>query len=310
MTLAPEAGLLEAVLRRDRAVVAGALAAIVAIAWVWIAFGAGAGMAAVAPAGGMAGMAMEPAAWGPAYAVLVFAMWWVMMVAMMLPSATPMLLVFARVNRAERSRQRPYVPTGIFAAGYLAAWGGFSAAATLLQWSLQRFGLLSPMLTPTSYRLGGAILIVAGLWQLTPIKNVCLSHCRSPLGFLVAGWQPGPFGAFRLGLRHGAYCLGCCWLLMGLLFFGGVMNLLWIAGLAVFVLVEKVVPMGRWIGRVAGAGVAAWGMALILMAMPGGSPSMPEMPAMPGGQPPAVAAPMSNSMPMNMPGMASPPAKP
>jgi hypothetical protein len=115
----------------------------------------------------------------------------------------------------------------------------------------------------TSYWLGGAILFAAGLWQLTPIKGICLRHCRSPMGFLVQSWRPGRGGAFRMGLEHGSFCLGCCWFLMGLLFFGGIMNLFWIIGLAAFVLLEKTVPMGSWIGRIVGVGAAAWGVLLL-----------------------------------------------
>jgi predicted metal-binding membrane protein len=213
----------------------------------------------------MAGMIMAPAIWTAGYAALMFAMWWVMMAAMMLPSAAPILLLFARLNRNARG-DRPYAPTGIFALGYLAAWGLFSAIATLLQWALESVGLLSPMMTTTSWRLGGAIVIAAGLWQITPLKNVCLRHCRSPLGFLMQGWRPGWGGAFRMGAEHGAFCLGCCWFLMGLLFFGGVMNLFWIAGLALYVLIEKTIPIGDWVGRFAGIGLAAWGIWLLAAA--------------------------------------------
>jgi predicted metal-binding membrane protein len=268
MTVSADSGMLEAVLRRDRLVVAAAIVAIAAIAWTWILLGAGTGMSAMAMAGGagMAGMVMRPAVWTPGYAALMFAMWWVMMVAMMLPSATPMLLVFARMNRVARAAERPYAPSGAFAMGYLVVWGGFSALATLLQWGLEYLGLLSPMMASTSYWLGGAILGAAGLWQVTPIKSVCLSHCRSPIGFLITSWRPGRLGAFRMGFAHGAFCLGCCWFLMGLLFFGGVMNLFWIAGLALFVLLEKTVPMGLRVARIAGVAVAAWGMLLLVTA--------------------------------------------
>jgi predicted metal-binding membrane protein len=261
---------LEAVLRRDRFVVVAALVVVIVVAWVWIAIGAGTGMSTVAMTQ-MAGLPdmdlmMARAVWTPAYTGLIFAMWWVMMVAMMLPGAAPMLLVFARVNRAQKDRDRPYVPTGIFATGYLAAWGGFSALAAALQWGLEQLDLLSPMMTTTSYWLGGAILLAAGAWQLTPMKGVCLRHCRSPLSFFAQKWQPGWLGAFWMGLEHGTYCLGCCWFLMGLLFFGGIMNLFWIAGLAGFVLLEKTIPMGHWIGRIAGIGFAAWGMLLLASA--------------------------------------------
>jgi len=299
--------ILEGVLRRDRWVVAATLVAIVAIAWIWIVLGAGTGMSAVAMTGGgmsgMAGMVMEPAAWTLGYGGLMFAMWWVMMVAMMLPSAAPMLLLFARVSRVERAADRPYVPTGIFAGGYLAAWGGFSALATLLEWALQRFGLLSPMMSTTSYWLGGAILIAAGLWQLTPIKGICLRHCRSPISFLVQGWRPGRLGAFRMGLEHGTYCVGCCWFLMGLLFFGGVMNLFWIAGLAIFVLLEKTMPLGHWIGRIAGIAFVAWGVALIATGPLTGTVTAPNPTSGP------AAMPMTTPGPMSMPGAAAPAAE-
>jgi predicted metal-binding membrane protein len=218
---------------------------------------------------GMAGMAMSvmtPAVWTPGYAVLIFLMWWIMMIAMMLPSATPTLLLFARVNRKERTGGRPYVPTAAFAFGYMAVWGGFSAIAAGVQWELERLGLLSSMMGTTSVWLGGAILAAAGAWQLTPLKNVCLRHCRSPWSFLANSWRPGDLGAFRMGMEHGAYCLGCCWFLMGLLFFGGIMNLYWIFGLAVFVLVEKTIPMGHWCGRVIGVGLVGWGVTLLATA--------------------------------------------
>jgi predicted metal-binding membrane protein len=267
MTAAADDTVLEAVLRRDRLVVRAALVAVIAMAWLWVLLGAGTGMSAMdmvlgPNSDGMARM-MTPAVWTVGYAGIMFSMWWVMMTAMMLPSAAPILLLFARINRKEKAAGRPFVPTGIFAVGYLVAWGGFSALATGLQWALERLGLLSPMMSTTSYWLGGAILLAAGMWQLTPIKGICLRHCRSPMGFLVQSWRPGRTGAFRMGLEHGTFCLGCCWFLMGLLFFGGIMNLLWIIGLAVLVLLEKTGPMGSSIGRIVGVGVASWGVLLL-----------------------------------------------
>jgi predicted metal-binding membrane protein len=258
--------LLEAVLRRDRQTVVAALVAVIAVSWIWILLGAGTGMSAVdmLPGSGMAEM-MAPVVWTLGYAAIIFTMWWAMMAAMMLPSAAPILLLFARINRKEKAAGRPFIPTGIFAAGYLVAWGSFSAFATGLQWALQQGGVLSPMMATTSYWLGGAILLAAGMWQLTPIKGMCLRHCRSPMGFLVQSWRPGRGGAFRMGLEHGSFCLGCCWFLMGLLFFGGIMNLFWIIGLAALVLLEKTVPMGSWIGRIVGVGIAAWGVLLLAM---------------------------------------------
>jgi predicted metal-binding membrane protein len=258
---------LEAVLRRDRFVLIAALVAVIVVSWIWIVLGAGTGMSAVAMTQ-MAGMPdmdtmMERAVWTAGYAGLIFAMWWVMMVAMMLPGAAPVLLLFARVNRTQQVRDRPYVPTGFFGAGYLTVWSGFSAVTTGLQWGFEQLGLLGSMMTAKNYWFGGAILVAAGLWQLTPLKGVCLRHCRSPLSFLTQQWRQGRLGAFRMGLEHGAYCLGCCWFLMGLLFFGGIMNLFWIAGVACFILLEKTMPMGHWFGRVAGVCFAAWGVLML-----------------------------------------------
>ena len=261
-----EAGPLEAVLRRDRMVLVAGLVAVLVMAWGWLVAGAGMEMSAVemTAMAGMDGWLMRPAVWTPAYAVLIFAMWWVMMVAMMLPSAAPMLLLFARVNRKDKSAGAPLVPTALFAAGYLLGWAGFCAVAAALQWGLESARLLSPMLVTTNRWLAAGILIAAGLSQFTPLKAMCLRHCRTPLGFLLGNWRSGRLGALRMGLEHGAFCLGCCWFLMALLFFGGVMNLYWIAGLAVFVLLEKTVPLGHWLGRLAGAVLVAWGGALAI----------------------------------------------
>ena len=267
MTATADDTVLETILRRDRQVVVAALVVVIVMAWLWILLGAGTGMSAmdviVGPSSDQMASIMAPALWTAGYAGIMFTMWWVMMAAMMLPSAAPILLLFARISRKEKSAGRPFIPTGIFAAGYLIAWGAFSAVATGLQWAFEQLGLLSPMMVTTSYSLGGAILLAAGVWQLTPIKGICLRHCRSPMGFFMQSWRPGRGGAFRMGLEHRSFCLGCCWFLMGLLFFGGIMNLFWIAGLAAFVLLEKTVPMGSWIGRIVGVGVAAWGVLLL-----------------------------------------------
>ncbi len=207
---------------------------------------------------------MQPIAWSAGYAVLMFFMWWIMMLAMMLPSAAPMILLYAAVNRKAQERGAPFVPTGVFALGYLGAWGGFSLLAVALQWAFERSALLSSMMVSTSIVLGGLLLIAAGVWQLTPLKHACLKHCRSPLHFLSHHWRKGRWGAIRMGVEHGAFCLGCCWFLMILLFYGGVMNLYWIVGLAAFVLLEKTVPAGHWIGSAAGVGLIAWGGLLLL----------------------------------------------
>jgi predicted metal-binding membrane protein len=192
---------------------------------------------------------------------LMFAMWSVMMVGMMLPAATPMALLYAQVVRKAARDGSVLPPTAVFVAGYLSAWALFSIAATSAQWGLERAALLSPMLVANSPRLGAGLLISAGVYQLTPWKGACLSRCRDPVHFFATHFGPGVRGALRLGFRYGLYCLGCCWLLMGLLFVGGVMNLLWIAALSVFVLAEKVIPLGASGGRVAGVlmiGVGAW----------------------------------------------------
>jgi predicted metal-binding membrane protein len=298
--MSTQASVLEAVLRRDRIVVVAALVMVIVAAWGYILLGAGMGMTAfemTPPFGGASDMAMDgdmamdppgsdmarggsdaasggpdmmmamaPMAWTPGYAVLMLFMWWIMMVAMMLPSASPMILLFARFNRTQRDKGAPYVPTGVFALGYVLVWAAFSLVAVTAQWGLERSGLLSSMMASTSVTLGALLLIAAGLYQLTPLKYACLKHCRSPLFFISHHWRPGDWGALRMGLEHGAFCTGCCWFLMALLFYGGIMNLFWIIGLAVFVLLEKVAPAGHWVGWVMGAGLIAWGGGLLLMA--------------------------------------------
>lgn len=257
-----QASMLEAVLRRDRAVVLVALATVALLAWAYTL--SGAGMPRMQGMQGMAGHdMMQPMPWTPGYAALMVVMWWMMMVAMMVPSAAPMVLLFAAVNRRQREAGSAYVPTGIFLAGYLAVWGAFSVLATLAQWSLDAAGVLSGSMSLSSAALGGGILIAAGLYQLTPIKHACLRHCRSPIVFVTQHWRPGWAGAWRMGIRHGAYCLGCCWFLMALLFFGGIMNVWWIAGIAVYVLFEKVVPAGHWLSYAAGAALTVWGIAVL-----------------------------------------------
>lgn len=255
---------LEAVLRRDRLALIVGLVVAMSMGWLWVLLGAGMNMTAIEMTrmAGTDGWMMQQAVWTPAYAALIFSMWWVMMVAMMLPSAAPMLLLFARVNRKDKRAGAPLVPASVFAAGYLIAWGLFSLITASVQWAMESIGLISPILEITNVWLGGGILIAAGLWQLTPMKSACLRHCRSPLGFLIGNWRSGRWGALRMGMHHGAYCLGCCWFLMALLFFGGVMNLYWIIGLAAFVLLEKTIPLGHWLGRAVGVALIGWGVSL------------------------------------------------
>ena len=198
----------------------------------------------------------------------MFLMWWIMMIAMMTPSAAPTILLYAQVYRFERKLGRlsgATTPTFAFAMGYLLTWMGFSALATGLQWGFERAGLLHAMLMwSTSSVFSGLLLLAAGGYQLTPLKHACLDHCRTPAHFLAANFKPGAMGALRMGAKHGAFCLGCCWLLMALLFAGGVMNLVWIAGLAILVLAEKVLPHGPWIARTSGVAMCAGGLWLLV----------------------------------------------
>lgn len=215
-------------------------------------------------------MPMSPEIWTPRHALLMFGMWAVMMTAMMLPSAAPMILFYAMVdrNRCERAGTPSSPRAGIFALGYLACWTGFSCIAVVLQYGLEKGALLSRMMEATSLVLSAVILIAAGIYQFTRLKTTCLQNCRSPLDFVVSRWRPGKRGAFLMGLEHGMYCTGCCWVLMLLLFVGGVMNLLWISGLAVFILLEKLAPFGHWMGKLAGAALVAWGAGILFGYLP------------------------------------------
>lgn len=249
------AGLFERALRHDRAVVLTILAVVTALAWIYIIAGAGMDMAAM-PEMGMVAM---PAVWTPLHPTLVLVMWAAMMVAMMLPSAAPVILLFSTVKR--KNGFAPHSATVLFALGYIVVWLSFSLVATIAQWGFERAALLSPAMASTSTGLAGLLLVAAGCYQLTPQKDACLRACRSPLEFLSSQYRRGPLS---MGLRHGLYCLGCCWALMLTLFVGGIMNLLWIAGLALFVLAEKIAPGGRWLGRIAGVSLVAWGSAILL----------------------------------------------
>jgi predicted metal-binding membrane protein len=266
LTAAADAALLS-VLKRDRLVVGAALALVTLAAWSYVLWLAAA-MSAAAPA--MPGMdmtmagAMAPgfARWTLARAVLVFAMWAVMMIGMMMPSAAPMVLLYAQVARQAKTLGRTFAPAGWFASGYLLAWTCFAALATLAQAALEHAALLSPAMASANRWFGGAVLIAAGLYQLTPLKHACLTQCRAPLQFVQrhGGFRAGAWGSLRLGTLHGFYCIGCCWALMALLFVGGVMNLVWIAGIAIFVLGEKVLPGGAMFGRLAGMAAVAAGV--------------------------------------------------
>ena len=208
-------------------------------------------------------MGMHMATWGFVDFGVLFLMWAVMMAGMMLPSASPVILLALGTYRRRGDRQAR-ISAGAFSLGYLAAWTGFSAIAALALAGLHAAALLSPLMAARSPALAGAIFVVAGLYQWTPFKNACLSHCRSPLGFLAAEWREGTAGAFRMGLRHGLFCLGCCWALMTLLFAAGVMNVLWVAAIAAFVFIEKLLPYGTRLARASGALLLAWGTYLML----------------------------------------------
>ena len=284
-----ETSRIEQLLLKDRLIISTAMAGIFLIAAIYTLLGVGMPMSALemTMADGMVtsmpvmssdtgindqGMAkmMMPAVWSARYAVLVFLMWWVMMIAMMTPSVAPIILLQARAARhaiakgaenASALRQ-----TGAFAAGYLLIWLAFSGAATFLQWALEAGGLLSAMtMGSQSTWLSAALLFAAGAYQLSPIKNFCLRHCQAPATFLSRHWRPGTGGAIRMGLVHGAYCVGCCWALMALLFVGGVMNPIWVLALATIVLLEKIGPYGAIIGKAGGGLLLLWSGATLLV---------------------------------------------
>ncbi|MDB6156680.1 MAG: Metal-binding protein [Gammaproteobacteria bacterium] len=280
----PELPAFEHLLRRDRIVTVAGLLILCGIAWLYIVEGAGLGMSARQMTTlaffphqqaedvmqGMPGLQVDAGrpTWGFATWALMIGMWWIMMIAMMTPSAAPTILLYARVHRAATAQGQfrdESVPIGAFAAGYLTVWLGFAIGASGLHWALERAGLVSTMMMGSRSRwLSAAVLITAGLYQLSPLKNVCLAQCRAPASFLARHWRPHASGALRLGARHGVYCVGCCWMLMTLLFVGGVMNLVWIAALTTMVLIERILPRGQWIGRSAGVALAGWGVATLV----------------------------------------------
>jgi len=241
---------LEAIFKRDNTVVALALLALMLLAWLALVAGAGTGMDPFAMSGWFlpAGPPAESEPWTHAYWLIAFFMWTIMMVAMMLPSASPTVLLYGRVVRqAERNSEVAHASGAVaaFAAGYLTLWSVFSVFAVVLQWALEQSGAMTGMMALRQPAIAGTLLIAVGVYQLTPLKGNCLAHCRSPASFLAAHWRPGVAGAWRMGLSHGAYCVACCSALMLILFVGGVMNLVWIAGLSLLVLAEKLLPQGE-----------------------------------------------------------------
>jgi predicted metal-binding membrane protein len=247
---------------RDRWAILAGIGGITAAAWMYLVVGSrpmSMGMSDGSIAGAMQSM-VRVRPWTTTEFGVMLLMWAVMMVAMMVPTAAPMTLVYAAVARKAARQDHPVAPTFVFVAGYLAIWGLFSVAATAVQSGLDRLALLSPTMVSASPVFGSALLIGAGVYELTPYKHACLAHCRAPAHFISQHWQGGFAGAFRMGMGLGAYCLGCCWILMSLLFVGGVMNLLWIAAIAAFILLEKTLPFAETGGRVVGASMILVGL--------------------------------------------------
>ena len=208
----------------------------------------------------MGGMVMP---WNLTDALLMFAMWVVMMIGMMLPSTVPMLLIYQQMLRKRMPAPQRHLALLLFCSAYGLVWAGFALGATVLQWALEQLALL-PGMRSGSTALGAGLLLVAGVYQWLPSKAACLKHCRGPLHFLLGYWRPDVLGGWRMGLAHGAYCVGCCWALMGLLFVVGVMNLLWVAVIGAFILLEKSLPQGLWLSRLSGLLLLGWSLWLLL----------------------------------------------
>ena len=262
--------MVERLLRRDRQIVLAGLILVTGLAWAYLYY-LTAQMDMIPVGMEQEGTSVMPmsdmiklAPWSLTDAILMFLMWAIMMVGMMVPSATPMVLLYARVVRRNVKKVEPIVHTSAFFTGYLIIWTAFSIAATTLQWILEQLALLLPMMVSSSSIFAGLVLLAASVYQWTPYKDACLKRCRSPVWFLSTYWRDGADGAFRMGLAHGTYCLGCCWSLMMLLFVGGVMNLLCIAAITIFVLFEKVTPWGRGIGRIGSVLLGLAGIILLV----------------------------------------------
>lgn len=269
-TVNPSSGtVLDRTLKRDRFIVAVSLAVVVVLAAVYTVMGVGMSMSAITMtqmAIDVPGMMMASAEWTPLYGLLVFLMWWVMMVAMMVPSAAPTVILYTNLVRKNKNAERPYASVSFFLAGYLIVWGGFSLGATVLQWVLVSIGQMSGMMELTHAPVAGTLMIAAGIYQVSSLKQACLKHCQHPLIFFVHNWKSGTSGALRMGMQNGYFCLGCCWVLMALLFVGGVMNLLWIAALAFFVGFEKLAADRPWLTKISSIALIASGLWTIMTA--------------------------------------------
>ncbi len=254
---------LELIIKRDQTIVLSSLGAAVVLSWVYLVHLAGR-MADMPEAVEVAVAQLRP--WSAIDFGLIFLMWTVMMLGMMGPSAMPAVLDFAASSHKQQEHGHALVSTGVFALGYIVVWTGFSLLATGLQWGLHSAALLSPMMVSTSPLLGGGLLIVAGVYQWTPILNIFLERCRNPLELIMKGWSRGS-SAFVMGMENGTNCLGCCMVVMALLFVGGVMNLLWVAAITIFVLIEKAVPYGDMTGRISAVALMLAGLFVIVQSL-------------------------------------------
>ncbi len=270
---------IESLAEHERLLVLTALCAVILGSWLYLLAGSGTGMStwamtswsmAIGSPQALSMAIATPVSWTFNYALTMFGMWWVMMIAMMLPSAAPVILLYAKVNAGTlKASGTTYsdLPVAAFVTGYLLIWGVFSGCATVLQWLFESFGFLSPaMMSTSSAVFAGIVLIYAGVYQVSPLKRACLKHCQGPLAFISHHWRSGADGALRMGLQHGIYCLGCCLGLMAILFFGGIMNLYWIGGLALLVLLEKVLPYGSKLALVTGPALIVWGATFLARA--------------------------------------------
>lgn len=253
---------LEYVLKKDRFIVLSALFLLCVLSWLYVIY-LYRQMNPMNMDALFFAMPMTPQ-WSWTDFVLLFLMWVVMMIAMMIPSVAPLVLLFAMINRQRKQHQNPFVPTGYLLSGYFLVWTVFSFFATVLQWLLQQLSLLNPEMVTTSKILGAIILISAGAFQFTPLKNRCLQQCRTPIDFIHRHWKEGKRGALQMGIKNGIYCLGCCWILMILLFVSGIMNLLWIAIIALFVLIEKVLPAAKAVSSMAGIALIVFGIIVLV----------------------------------------------
>jgi len=254
--------LMENILKKDRLIIISSLFIISLLAWVYIIY-LYKQMAVMNMDALFFAMPMTPS-WTMTDFALLFLMWFVMMIAMMTPAVAPLILIFAMVNRQRKQQNRPFVNTAYLMTGYFVVWAAFSLAATSLQWLLQQISMLNPEMKTTNKILGSVILIATGIFQFTAFKHTCLQYCRTPIEFVHRHWKEGKPGALRMGIQNGFYCLGCCWMLMVVLFVAGIMNLLWVAIIALFVLIEKISSQTKWISYVAGFVLILYGVLFLI----------------------------------------------